>query len=136
MKLQITPENQEGVLSTYHGFHDAEVSCIAIRTLRDCLGIDVDIRLIARNHATGAIDHVSVHLERIVDFKLEYVAAVDYPCIRDEVAIGCFDGLFFVDFGSASEPRYTAEEYRKLSNYFACNTIVFEVQIGPAGVAG
>ena len=130
MELLITRDNFSEALSAYHGCHDADVVSISVRPETGSFALQsVDFRLRAKNHVTGSIDFLDFELKGVEEYRLTYSTRFDYPCIRDEIGIGFFDDLYFVDFGMACEVRDTPEAYRVLENYFACRSIIITISV-------
>lgn len=124
MTLAISKENCQAVLSTYHGFHDAEIRSLLFTPVADGKGrFHCDITLLCRNQENKSTETVVLSLANIDEFKWSYNNLLDYPNIRDDIAIGVFNDQFCVDFGSACEARTSLEEYRLADSYFICGKV-------------
>jgi hypothetical protein len=124
MRLVLTAENHKASLAVYHGFHDAEIRSITIRPLRDGSGyLDTEVELCTQNHRANAVETVILLFNRVVELSLKYDKRVDYPNVRDEIAIGFFETLVYVDFGSACEPRTSPEDFRSAASFFVCESV-------------
>lgn len=121
MDLELHPSNQAAVLDDYHAFHDAEIQSVAVATPpgKGSL-LDVVIRLRAKNHKTNTVDIVTLLLKAVSEYRLTYNSAVDYPNVRDDMAVGFHDGHVFIDLGGASELRRAPDEFRSAENYVVC----------------
>ncbi|MEJ7591826.1 MAG: hypothetical protein WKF77_09770 [Planctomycetaceae bacterium] len=131
MSIELTRENVSAVMDAYHGFHDANIISVIVRPESGEAGyLDVEVELLARNFQNQDVENVKLLLWRVVELKLYYHKEFDYPCVRDDIAIGFFDELVFVDFGSACEPRESAEAFRSAYSYFVCESVSFEATTG------
>jgi|GEM_PF-2357724 len=127
MSIELTCENVSAVMDAYHGFHDANIISVILRPESGVAGyLDVEVELLAQNFQNQVVENVKLLLWRVVELKLYYHKEFDYPCIRDDIAIGFFDDLVFVDFGSACEPRESPEAFRSAYSYFVCESMSFE----------
>lgn len=129
MQTPLTHEQIAEVLRIYHGFHDAEVRKVAIGPLKGDSGyLEVEIELGATNFRTKAVENVCLILGKVREMKFSYNSDVDYPNVRDEIAVGFFDGIAYIDFGSACEPRTSPEDFRSVENYFVCDSVSFSAE--------
>lgn len=128
MSIELTRENHSAVMDAYHGFHDANIISVIVRPETGIAGyLDVEVELLARNFQTQDVENVKLFFWKVVELKLYYHKDFDYPCVRDDIAIGFFDELVFVDFGSACEPRESPEAFRSAYSYFVCESVTFEL---------
>jgi hypothetical protein len=125
MAVVLTSENQTEILCAYNGLHDAEISSISICPASDGT-LQVKVALRAKNHRMRLIEKVALLFDRVSELKLAYDRKVDYPNVRDEVAVGFFDNLVYFDFGAASERRTSPSDYRAAENYFVCESLTIE----------
>ncbi|HQZ66000.1 MAG TPA: hypothetical protein PLY87_13020 [Planctomycetaceae bacterium] len=131
MSIELTRENVSAVMDAYHGFHDANIISVIVRPESGVVGyLDVEVELLARNFQNQDVENVKLLLWRVIELKLYYHKEFDYPCVRDDIAIGFFDELVFVDFGSACEPRESPEAFRSAYSYFVCESVSFEGTTG------
>lgn len=127
--MELTVKNIEEAMETYHGFHDANIISLLVRPQSSVAGnLDVDVELLARNFQTQGVENVRLYFRNVMELKLYYHSHFDYPCVRDDIAIGFFNELVFVDFGSACEPRRSPEDFRSAYSYFVCKSVSLEVK--------
>jgi len=117
----------------YHGFHDAEILSVTICPLRDDSGeLNVEAELRARNYTQNTVDTVKLIFQKVRRMRISYDQSVDYPNIRDEISVGFFDNLAYIDFGSACEPQGNPEAYLSAESYFVCESVWKEVVSKPS----
>lgn len=123
LNVVLSKANVDGLLSVYHGFHDAGVE--SIRMLPEsCSGfLLIEVYLTAQNYEKKCVEHVKLVLREVLEVKYLYNAECDYPNIRDDISIGFFDNLVFIDFGSACENRCSPDDFRESYNYFVCRKV-------------
>lgn len=129
--MELTDKNLSAVIDAYHGFHDANIISVNVRPESGLAGyVNVEVELLARNFHNWDVENIKLLLWRVIELKLYYHNEFDYPCVRDDIAIGFFDELVFVDFGSACEPRESPKAFRSACSYFVCESVSFEATTG------
>ena len=128
MQQLLTPESLSAVMGAYHGFHDAEIKRITLRPLDDGSGhLDVEVELVATNHQCRKTEIIELFLHKVVEMKFSYDKNIDYPNVRDEIAVGFYDNLAYVDFGAACESRTSPSDYRSLDRFFVCESVSLSI---------
>lgn len=123
MTLVISQSNVVDILDDYRSFHDADIKAIKITSQDTSCFLCIEIILIAKNVRLECLEVITLLLHDVRDVKLLYNIETDYPSIRDDIAIGFYNNLVFLDFGSASEVKYSPDDFKDSYNYFVCKKI-------------
>ena len=68
-------------------------------------------------------------IEGIEEMQIRYVEQIDYPNIRDDIAIKLFGGKVCFDLGSAAQEPQSIDDIRQSDIYFIGNQISFAEEL-------
>lgn len=116
----------EDLLDRFHGFHDANYRGIhlvppsVVDEKFSCV-----ISLLAKDFRANRVVQAEFEIQGISEFRICYNENVDYPNVRDDIAIQDFEGRIFFDLGfSATQPQ-CPDDIRKSDIYFVGESISF-----------
>lgn len=126
----LTPEEIDGLLQRFHGFHDAEYLGIElIPSERHNGTFSCRISLLARDYSAESAVRVVVGIDGVGEFQIRYNDQFDYPNVRDDITINMFDNRIYLDLGGAATDPQSANDVRQSDIYFVGRTLWFDEDI-------
>ena len=120
----------DALMNRFHGFHDAKYVGIEIMPPEgQDMRFACQISLLARDYGNGSVARVSFLIAGVMEFQIRYNDDIDYPNVRDDIAIKTFDGKVYFDLGSAATDPKSPADIRQSDIYFVGTMVSFDEHI-------